>query len=115
MGRTVGIAALMSALEPELSRRQVSVHDPRTGLITLDTGEDSVTLALTGQLVRVLEGEADADLIVRLTPGDAARLAFGTFDPFELAERLGWHADVRPILATLFPQRDPFIYPADRF
>lgn len=115
MGRSVGIADLMTALEPELTRRQLLGPDPHTGLVTFDTGEDAVTLALTSQLVKVLEGETADDLAVKLTPGDAARLALGTFDPLALADRMSWPADARPILATLFPERDPYIYPADRF
>jgi len=117
MGRSTGVHALMTALRPELERRWRSVRTEWTGTVELRTGEDTASLSIDEDDVSVLlEGEAHSEsLVIETSPGNAARLALGSFDPSELLARSGTSPDAIAVLAVLFPQRDPHIYPADRF
>lgn len=114
MGRSIGIVDLMTALKPELSRRWVSGTHAWAGRLRVDTGEDEVTLDIGSNGVRLVNALA-ADLTVDLSPGEVARLVLGSFDPVALLARSGIAQDVSDVLAALFPQAMPYIYPVDRF
>lgn len=115
MGRSTGTVALLRALRPELEARwrTVSASLPPFAIV-IDTGEDLATLTGNDRGIGVASGAA-GDIETQLTPGDLARLVLGGFDPDRLLERLIVPAAAAPLLATLFPRRDPWIHPVDRF
>ncbi|HEU0164189.1 MAG TPA: GNAT family N-acetyltransferase [Thermomicrobiales bacterium] len=116
MGRSTGIGGLMTALAPELSARWLGSRSPWTGSLLIRTPEDEVLLGIDRGGVRVLDDLAGSDAtLIELTVGDVARLAFGAFPPRDLLARLGISDDVADVLAHLFPEGHPYIYPADRF
>lgn len=122
MGRSTGVHALMTQMQPELERRWRSTRTEWTGTLELRTGEDAVNLRIGEDEVAVLPGgqspsgsETADPLVIESSPGNVARLALGSFDPSELLARSGTSPDAIDILAVLFPRRTPHIYPADRF
>ncbi len=116
MGRSIGIDPLMRAIEPELAARWSRSARDWTGRLRFRTGEDEVGITLTPAtcLVDMTDDSTDA-IIVDLAPGDVARLVFGSFPPIEFLNRAGVARDIIDVLAVLFPEQAPYIYPADRF
>ena len=116
MGRSIGTAALMRAIEPELQARWARSSFAWTGSLVLRTNEDEATVSLTPTTLNVLAAcEAPEAIAVELTPGEVARLVMGSFSPVELLDRIGVARDISDVLAILFPEQKPYIYPADRF
>lgn len=116
MGRSLDVAALLRALEPELARRWRQRVPSWTGRLIIETGEDRAGLSLAAGQLAIAEADALADAtVVALGPGDVARLVFGGFPPEELLARAGIGEPVATALATLFPQGFPYISPPDRF
>lgn len=116
MGRSIGTAALMSAIEPELQARWARSAFAWTGTLVLRTDEDEAAIVLTAQVLTVTSGSENADaIVVELTPGDVARLTLGSFPPIDFLDRIGVARDIIDVLAVLFPEQKPYIYPADRF
>lgn len=116
MGRSIGTAALMSAIEPELQARWARSAFAWTGTLVLRTDEDEAAIVLTAQVLTVTSGSENADaIVVELTPGDVARLTLGSFPPIDFLDRIGLARDIIDVLAMLFPEQKPYIYPADRF
>jgi hypothetical protein len=52
---------------------------------------------------------------VEVSSGTVARLVLGAFEPEPMLARSGVSPDVAEVLALLFPRRDGYIYPPDRF
>ncbi|MGB3305287.1 MAG: GNAT family N-acetyltransferase [Thermomicrobiales bacterium] len=116
MGRSTGVADLMRSLEPELQHRWSQSSCDWTGSILVRTGEDEVVIQLAPRSLTVIgETGLKAPVVVDLMPGDVARLALGSFPPVDLLDRIGIARDVSELLAILFPEQRPYIYPADRF
>lgn len=119
MGRSTGARDLMTALVPELSRRWRAMRTTWRGTLEIRTGDDTVHLGIGEEDVTVLDAgseSAEAEpLVIETTVGTVARLALGSFDPEPLLARAGTSPDVSEVLAVLFPRRDGYIYPADRF
>lgn len=119
MVRSVGTQALIAALEEELRDRWLAARLGWSGTLRIVADDEAARIALTPDALSVLPAGAsaavDADLEVTLTPGDLARLALGSFPPLDLLDRIGVARDIADVLAVLFPERQPYIYPADRF
>lgn len=116
MGRSTGVEDLMRAIEPELVTRWLDSSFGWSGRIILRTSEDDVAIVLTPTTLQIKPGADDADAaLVDLTPGEIARLTFGSFPTIDLLDRVGVARDISDVLAVLFPERTPYIYPADRF
>jgi GNAT superfamily N-acetyltransferase len=119
MGRSTGVHDLMTALAPELSRRWRAMRTAWRGMLQIRTEDDGVDLAIDDEDVTVLDAASDADaaetLVIEMSCGTIARLALGAFEPEPLLARAGTSPDVSEVLAVLFPRRDGYIFPADRF
>jgi GNAT superfamily N-acetyltransferase len=122
MGRSTGVHDLMTALAPELARRWRAVRTTWRGTLRIRTEDDGVDLAIGGDDVTVLDTASNAldvdaaeTLVIETSCGTVARLALGAFDPEPLLARAGTSPDVSEVLAVLFPRRDGYIFPADRF
>jgi hypothetical protein len=114
MARSTGTHALMKALEPELSRRWQDVRAEWRGRLRIESDGEAVDLVLADDVSVALATDAPS-LTVVLSPGDLARLALGSYPPRDLLARIGVAGDIGDLLATLFPERQPYLYPADRF
>jgi len=115
MGRSTGLVALMRAMRPELESRWRPVSGSMPSFaITIVTGEERATIIGNEQGVEI-EAGVHGDVKVAIDPGNVARLVLGGFDPNRVLERLGAPPHVWPVLTILFPERFPYIYPADRF
>lgn len=119
MGRSTGVKDLMAALTPELSRRWRTQRTTWRGTLQIRTEDDMVSLAIGEDDVRVLEVVPESvgaePLVIETSCGTVARLALGSFDPEPLLARAGTSPDVSEVLAVLFPRRDGYIFPPDRF
>jgi hypothetical protein len=116
MGRSLDVAALFRALEPELSRRWSQRNPLWTGDLVIDTGEDRVGVTLSeGHLAINDAADLAGATMVSLDPGNVARLVFGGFSPEVLLARAGVPGPAAAALAALFPQGFPYIFPPDRF
>lgn len=120
MARSTGTAALIAALEEELRDRWLGSRLGWSGILRIVADGEAAAIALTPETLDVLpegsapEGLSDA-IEVELTPGELARLVLGSFPPLDLLDRIGVARDIADVLAVLFPERRPYIYPADRF
>jgi hypothetical protein len=116
MGRSIGAGDLMRSIEAELLKRWQDSSFGWTGRLILRTNEDDIAIALTPTTLQVeaVAGDEDATL-VDLTPGEIARLVFGSFPTIDFLDRVGVARDISDVLTVLFPKRTPYIYPADRF
>ncbi|HEV2065933.1 MAG TPA: GNAT family N-acetyltransferase, partial [Thermomicrobiales bacterium] len=119
MGRSTGVRDLMTAMASELSCRWRSVRTTWRGTLEIRTEDDAVALAIGEDEVTVASALPNAGhpghLAIEMSCGTVARLALGAFDPEPLLARAGTSPDVAEVLAVLFPRRDGYIYPADRF
>lgn len=119
MGRSIGVHDLMTALQPELERRWQAARAGWTGILELRTGEDAVGITLGDEDVSIAPVSESEDggnsLVIESSPGNVARLVFGSFDPAELLARSGTSPDAIAVMSILFPKRHPHICPADRF
>lgn len=114
MARSTGTLALLAALQPELSRRWRETRTDWRGTVRILTDGEMVDLVLADD-VAVVSPVGKAVLMVELSPGDLARLALGSYPPLDLLARIGvLDAAVGPLVA-LFPERRPYLFPADRF
>lgn len=115
MGRSTGLVALLRAMCPELEAhwRPVSGSMPPVA-VTLVTDGERATVIGNEQGITIEPGQGGG-IEIAIDSGNLARLALGGFDPTRVLERLGAPASVILPLTTLFPQRFPYIYPADRF
>ena len=115
MGRVTGLLSLMRGLVPELDARWRPVSASMPGFaITLVTNGEQATIAGHEGGIEVRAGRS-GDVVLDLDPGSVARLVFGGFEPELTLERVGAPASIWPVLTTLFPKHDPYIYPLDRF
>lgn len=115
MGRATGLVALLRALAPELEDRWRLMGATTQGFaITIACGRERATLTGSDAGL-VIESGGAGDRTVDLDPGTVARLATGGFPSERVLERAGVVASAWPVLAALFPQHAPYIYPADRF
>lgn len=115
MGRSTGLVALLRAMRPELeSRWRPVIGSMQSFAITVVTGGERATVIGNEQGIEIRTG-GDGDIKVVIDPGNVARLVLGGFNPNRVLERLGVPKSVVPVLSLLFPQRFPYIYPADRF
>lgn len=122
MARSVGTRALIAALEEELRDRWRASRLGWRGTLRIVADDEAVNVALGPDALALLPARAsgsavDADVgaEVALTPGELARLALGSFPPLDLLDRIGVARDIADVLAVLFPERQPYLYPADRF
>lgn len=114
MARSTGTHTLLKALEPELSRRWQERQAFWSGTVRIESDGEAVDLVV-GDGVSVASSGGEADHVVALSPGNLARLALGSYPPDDLLARIGVIGEVAAVLATLFPERTPYLYPADRF
>ncbi|CAN5257947.1 hypothetical protein BH24CHL2_BH24CHL2_2340 [soil metagenome] len=115
MGRSTGLVALLRAMRPKLeSRWRTVIGSMQSFAITVVTGGERATVIGNEQGIEIRTG-GDGDIKVAIDPGNVARLVLGGFNPNRVLERLGAPKSVVPVLSLLFPQRFPYIYPADRF
>lgn len=117
MGRSTGVADLMRSLAPELSRRWRAMRTTWRGTLEIRTEDDAVALAISDDDVAIAAAASNGPepLVIETSCGTVARLVLGAFDPEPLLARAGTSPDVAEVLAVLFPRRDGYIYPADRF
>ncbi|MGN6484611.1 MAG: GNAT family N-acetyltransferase [Thermomicrobiales bacterium] len=116
MARSTGTAALITALEEELRERWLTSRLGWSGDLRIVADGEAVSIALTPDTLSVGPAIATQDgTEVALTPGELARLVLGSFPPLDLLDRIGVARDIADVLAALFPERRPYIYPADRF
>jgi len=118
MGRSTGVLDLMTALAPELTCRWRSARTTWRGTLEIRTEDDTVSLMVGEDEVTVSSASAvggTEHLAIEISCGTVARLALGAFDPEPLLARAGTSPDVSNVLAVLFPRRDGYIYPPDRF
>jgi predicted acetyltransferase len=119
MARVLDVPALLAALRPELEQRVRSSGLRFAGRLQVVTDEGTATLAIDEERVALLPEATTRDetVVVKMAQSDLARLALGTFPPRELLARLRLSpADqATELLATLFPARNPHVYPIDRF
>ncbi|MGI8485661.1 MAG: GNAT family N-acetyltransferase [Thermomicrobiales bacterium] len=116
MGRSIGISALMSAIEPGLQARWARSAVAWTGNLVIRTAEDDAMIVITPDGLNVAPMDPASEVVaVELTVGEVARLVLGSFSPVDLLDRIGVARDISDVLAILFPEQRPYIYPADRF
>ncbi len=118
MVRTVHVGRLLEALAPELTLRLRAAHASFQGVWGLETELGRATVLIGPEGVAVDDrSQTGTDQVVRLPQTTLARLALGSFDPHDLLTRLEQppSAEVRDLLAALFPRRHPYIYLPDRF
>jgi hypothetical protein len=115
MARSTGTRALVKALEPELRARWLGARAGWQGPLQLVADGEAASLRLTNDALDVAEDAPGDAVSVELSPGDLARLALGSFPPRDLLGRIGIEAEIVDVLSVLFPERGPYIYPADRF
>lgn len=119
MGRSTGVKDLMTVLAPELSRRWRAMRTTWRGTLEIRTEDDSAVLAIREDDVMVVDAVPESataePLVIETSCGTVARLVLGAFEPKPLLARAGTSPDVSEVLAILFPRRDGYIYPADRF
>ena len=113
MARTLSTSGLLTALEPELSRRLRGTRAVVAGTLRLSTDLGTARLGIAPDDVAV-QVEADDQRGVGATlelPQQAlAQLALGTFAPGDLLDRLVRPVDpvARAWVEILFPQRQPY-------
>jgi len=115
--RTLSTRRLLAQIAPELSRRVVGLRAPWQGRATLHTSEGSATVRVTADGVSVSAGDARPGVTsIAVTQQTLIRLVLGAFPPAGLLARTApeLSGDARSCLLTLFPQREPFLYPLDR-
>lgn len=116
MARSTGTADLLVALEGELSDRWLAARLGWSGTLRIVADDEAAVIVLTPETLSVLpDGASDDAVDVELTPGELARLALGSFPPLDLLDRSGVARDIADVLAVLFPERQPYLYPGDRF
>jgi hypothetical protein len=121
MARVLDLGRLFVALEPELDERWRASPIQFRGTLHLRTDLGGVQLDLTDDCVNVsasmesAAGKTDV-LSVELPRTAVARLALGGYPPRDFLARLGLPEDglSTQVLATLFPERHPYLYLADR-
>ncbi|MDQ3855873.1 MAG: GNAT family N-acetyltransferase [Chloroflexota bacterium] len=118
--RTLDTQRLLTALEPELTRRVRSAAAGPWGTIHMLTDLGDVALEVSADGVKVLppgEPRSGAKALgeVQLAQQDLTRLALGTFPPGDVLERLSTppDSDARRWLELLFAQRLPYMHPHD--
>lgn len=115
MGRSTGLLELLRELQPELLARWRCVSGSLPSFaLTIVTGSERATIIGNERGIQIEPGRV-GNIEVTIDPGNVARLALGGFDPDRVLERVHAPQSAVPILATLFPQRSPYIYPVDRF
>lgn len=121
MARTLSVGRLLAVLEPELSRRaQASkVPAPETLRLVTDLGDAILEVSPSCVSVQRDSGPANSsgqvEMRVELSQQDLTRLAFGTFSPDDVLDRLKNPPDVaaRGWMEVLFPQRHPYTHLPD--
>ncbi|MGC4107715.1 MAG: GNAT family N-acetyltransferase [Thermomicrobiales bacterium] len=119
MARSTGTAALLAAVAGELRARWLDARLGWSGTLRIVADGEAVEIVLSPDGLDVVSGTAlpaESDAIaVEVTPGDLARLVLGTFPPRDLLDRIGVSGDAAAVLAVVFPERQPYLWPADRF
>jgi hypothetical protein len=115
--RTLSTPRLLAQMSPELSRRVATLRAPWQGAAAIRTteGDATVRVAADGVTVSGIDAAA-AGVPIHLTQQTLIRLALGAFPPGDLLARAApdLSAEARSCLLTLFPQREPYMYPLDR-
>lgn len=119
MARTLDVARLLQALEPELTTRRRTVPAPPGASLRLETEIGAATLNIANDGVRVDTAVATAQrpsMTLRLPQTELMRLALGALPPTDILDRLEVPPDdrTRAIMEGLFPQRHPYLHLPDR-
>jgi len=121
MARTLSVGRLLAALEPELSARAQAAKVSAAGTLRLvtDLGDAILNVSPHGVALQQDSGSYNSpgplEMTVELSQQDLTPLAFGTFPPGDVLDRLKSPpgADARGWIELLFPQRHPYIHLPD--
>jgi len=108
MARVLRLKDLLEAVIGELERRGSNVE----GEVTLRVEGEEVTLRARRESVKIEEGSTSCN-VIELGPGEAAQLVMGFRSAAELLPRAA--KGQAGLLASLFPERNPYVWQPDRW
>jgi hypothetical protein len=119
--RTLDTYRLLKGIEPELSSHLVGLwsrHRAFEGTVILRAETGAATLAFGSDGLAVRPSTASDEVGRKIVPSQTTliRLVLGALPVHDLLSRFEPHLDesARECLATLFPPRQPYMYPLDR-